>query len=63
MAAKYGGKGAALASAHKMARIIYKMLSDKEEFNLQILEDANQTYRARKIKYHEKQLERLKKVA
>ncbi|MDP1622300.1 MAG: IS110 family transposase [Bacteroidales bacterium] len=63
MSAKYGGKGAALASAHKMSRIIYKMLKAKVEFNFQMLADADQKYRERKIKHLEKLLQQLKKVA
>ena len=42
MSAKYGGKGASLASAHKMARVIYKMLLNKVEFDVQMLVDADQ---------------------
>ena len=63
MSAKYGGKGAALASAHKMARIIYKMLKDKVEFNFQMLADADQKYREKRISHLEKLLEQLKKAA
>jgi hypothetical protein len=63
MSAKYGGKGAALASAHKMSRIIYKMLKDKVEFDFQMLADANQKYREKRIKHLEKLLEQLKKAA
>jgi transposase len=63
MSAKYGGKGAALASAHKMSRIIYKMLKDKVEFNFQMLADANQKYREKKIKHLEKLLAQLKNAA
>jgi transposase len=63
MSAKYGGKGAALASAHKMSRIIYKMLKDKVEFNFQMLADADQKYREKRIRHLEKLLEHLKKAA
>jgi len=63
MSAKYGGKGAALASAHKMSRIIYKMLKNKVEFDFKLLEDADQKYREKRIKNLEKLLEQLKKVA
>jgi transposase len=63
MSAKYGGKGASLATAHKFARIIYRMLSKKEEFNIQILFDSQKKHRELKIKQLESQLARLKKVA
>jgi hypothetical protein len=63
MSAKYGGKGAALASAHKMSRIIYKMLKDKIEFDFQMQVDANQKYREKKIKHLEKLLAQLKNAA
>jgi len=63
MKSKYGGKGAALATAHKLARIIYKMLETKEEFSHEILIESQKKYREIKIKQLEKQLERLKKVA
>jgi transposase len=63
MKSKYGGKGAALATAHKLARIIYKMLETKEEFSYELLVESQKKYREIKIKQLEKQLERLKKVA
>jgi transposase len=63
MSAKYGGKGASLATAHKLARIIYKMLENKEEFNDQVLIESQQKYRENKIKQLERQLARLKKAA
>lgn len=45
MSSKYGGKGASLASAHKLSRIIYKMLLDKIEFNFQMLVESQKKYR------------------
>lgn len=63
MSAKYGGKGAALASAHKMSRIIYKMLSDRVEYDSNMLFDADQKYREKKIKHLEKLLAQLKKAS
>jgi transposase len=63
MKSKYGGKGAALATAHKLARIIYKMLEKKEEFSYDLLVESQNKYREIKIKQLEKQLERLKRVA
>ena len=63
MKSKKGGKGAALATAHKLARIIFKMLETKEEFSYDLLIESQKKYREIKIKQLEKQLERLKKVA
>jgi len=63
MSAKYGGKGASLATGHKISRIIFKMLETKQEFNFQMLIESQQKYRGTKIKQLEKQLARLKKVA
>lgn len=63
MSSKYGGKGASLASAHKLSRIIYKMLLEKIEFNFQILVESQQKYRDKRIKQLEQQLAKLKKAA
>jgi transposase len=63
MSFRYGGKGASLATAHKLARIIYTMLDRKQEFNFQMLIESQQKYREIKIKQLEKQLSRLKNVA
>jgi transposase len=63
MKSKYGGRGAALAAAHKLARIIFKMLETKEEFSYDMLIESQKKYREIKIKQLEKQLERLKKAA
>jgi transposase len=63
MSSKYGGKGASLATAHKLARIIYKMLETKQEFNFDLLAESQKKYREIKIKQLEKQLERLKRAA
>jgi transposase len=63
MRAKYGGKGAALASAHKLSKIIFTMLKDKKEFDIKMVFDSQEKYRERKIKQLEKQLAKLKRVA
>ena len=63
MSAKYGGKGAALATAHKISRIIFTMLVNKSEFDFHMLADSDQKYRDKKIKHLEKLLEKLKKAA
>lgn len=63
MKSKYGGKGASLATAHKLARIIFKMLETKEEFNYEMLIESQNKYREKKIRQLEMQLARLKKAA
>jgi hypothetical protein len=63
MSSKYGGKGASMATAHKLARIIYKMIEKKQEFDFNMLVESQQKYRENKIKQLEKQLARLKNVA
>ena len=63
MRAKLGGKGAALAMSHKLSRIIYTMLKNKTEYNIEIITDSQKKWREAKIKRLEKQLEKLKKAA
>jgi len=63
MKAKFGGKGAALAMAHKLSRIIYTMLKNKTEYNAEIITGNQKKWREQKIKRMEKQLEKLKKTA
>ena len=63
MRAKLGGKGAVLATAHKMARIIYTMLLNKTEYNCEIMSENQQLVKENKIKNLENQLERLKNAS
>lgn len=63
MSYKYGKKGASVAAAHKLARIIYTMLDKKQEFSLDLLIDSQQKYKEEKIKQLERQIARLKKAA
>jgi len=63
MSSKYGGKGASMATAHKLARIIFTMLEKKQEFDFNMLVASQQKYREMKIQQLEKQLARLKKAA
>jgi len=63
MRSKLGGKGAALAMAHKLSRIIYTMLKNKKEYDSTKITMDKQIYTAQKIKRLEKQLEKLKSVA
>lgn len=63
MRAKLGGKGAVIAMAHKLARIIYTMIKTQTEYNAEIIANDQTEFRERKIKRLEKQLEKLKNVA
>ena len=63
MRGRLGGKGAALTTAHKLARIIYSILLNKTEYNPGMLIDNEEKVKAEKIKKLEKQLARLKHAA
>jgi transposase len=63
MRAKLGGKGAVLATAHKLARIIFAMLKDKKEYNPEILNESQAQFNIKRIKQLEKQLAKLKQAA
>jgi len=60
MKSRLGKKGGVVATAHKLSRIIYTMLKDKTEYNPDILVQNNEKWKAKKIKYLEKQLYLLK---
>ena len=60
---KIGGKGAVVATAHKMARIIYTMLLKKTEYNEDMVMGKKDKVKEDKIKKLEKLLDRLKKAA
>ena len=61
--ARLGGKGAAIATAHKLARIVYTMLSKKTEYNKDMISKNQENLKEQKIKKLEKLLERLKNAA
>lgn len=63
MRARLGGKGAALATAHKLARIIYTMLLKKTEYNSGMIVENQEKIKEEKIRKLEKQLACLKQVA
>lgn len=58
-----GGKGAVIATAHKMSRIIYHMISKQVELDLNKVTDTSEQARTKKIIQLEKQLEKLKKAS
>lgn len=61
--ARLGGKGAVLATAHKLARIIYVMLKENKEFNPEMLIESQEKFKQNRIRQLEKQLAKLKKQA
>lgn len=63
MKAKGGNKYAVIATANKIAKIYYKMVRYKQEFNPMELEAYQQKYRQSKIAYLERKLSQLKKDA
>lgn len=63
MRSKLGGKGAALTTAHKLARIIYTMLLKKIEYNPGMIFENQEKMKEEKIKKLEKQLSRLKQAS
>jgi transposase len=63
MKARLGGKGAAITTGHKLARIIYTMMIKKTEYNIELIINNQAKYREEKIKKLEKQLTRLKQAS
>lgn len=63
MRAKLGGKGAVLATAHKLARIIFAMLKNKKEYSPETLNEAQVQFNIKRIKQLEKQIVKLKQAA
>jgi len=63
MRARLGGRGAALATAHKQSKIIYAMLLRKTEYNPGMIAENQEKTKEEKIKKLEKQLARLKQAA
>jgi transposase len=63
MRGKLGGKGAVVATANKMARIIFTMLKDKKQYDVSIYEKAQQNFKAKQIRFYEKKIAELKKSA
>jgi transposase len=63
MRARLGGRGAALTTAHKLARLIYTMLLNKSEYKPGMMVDNQEKLKEAKIKNLEKQLARLKQAA
>lgn len=63
MKSRLGKKGGVVATAHKLARIIYTMIKDKQPYNNETINSEQLKWKQRRIQHLEKQLEQLKKVA
>jgi transposase len=62
MKSRLGKKGGVVATAHKLAKIIYVMIKEQREYNPEILIKNQEGLRLKRIKFLEKQIEQLKKV-
>ena len=62
MKSRLGKKGGVVATAHKLARIVYTMIKEKKEYDPKILMENNEVWKVKRIKYLEKQLDHLKKA-
>jgi len=60
MKSRLGKKEAVVATAHKMARIIYIMIKEKKSYNQETIAKNQLEWKEKKIKYLEKQLYQLK---
>jgi transposase len=63
MRAKLGGKGAVLATAHKLARIIYTMMLKKTEYKVEMMIENHEKYKEEKIKKLENIITKLKQAS
>lgn len=62
MKSRLGKKEGVVATAHKMARIVYTMIKDKRSYNHELMANNQKVWKEKRIKYLEKQLDQLKKA-
>jgi len=60
MKSRLGKKAGVVATAHKLARIVYTMIKEKRSYNHEIMANNQEIWREKRIKYLEKQLDQLK---
>lgn len=60
---RIGAKAAKCAMARKLAIIYYHMVTKKEAFNVELFEQHQASFKEKRIKFLEKQLSEMKKVA
>lgn len=63
MKARVGKKGGVVATAHKLARIIYTMIQQQQPYDPSLLVQSQEKWKLNRISRLEKQLEKLKKAA
>lgn len=63
MKSRLGKRGGVVATAHKLARIVYTMLQEKQPYKPELIVKSRDEWKQKRIKYLEKQLEQLRKVA
>ncbi len=63
MRSKIGKKGAVVASAHKLSKIIYTMIVDQREYDQNILVEQQTKWKQRRVWYLERQLEQIKNAS
>lgn len=63
MRSRIGKKGAVVAGAHKLARIIYTMMKEQQPYNPEKITVEKQKWKDKQIKRLESQLEKLKNTA
>lgn len=63
MKSRLGGKGAVVASAHKLARIIYYLIQNQQEYDSTIIIEKQIAWKQKRIENLEKQLSKLKGAA
>lgn len=63
MRSRIGKKGAVVASAHKLSKIIYAMIRNQKEFDDKIFTNNQEKIKEQRIRYLEKQLQKLKQAA
>lgn len=62
MKAKLGKRGGNVASAHKLAKIVYAMLKNKTQYNPELELRYQQKWKEKRIAYLQKQLDKLKEA-
>ena len=63
MKGRLGGKGAVVATANKMSRIIYTMLSERKQYDESLYQKTQADLKAKQIKFYEKKIADLQKAA
>jgi len=62
MKSRLGKKAGVVATAHKLARIVYTMIKEKLSYNQEITANNQEIWREKRIKHLEKQLDQLKRA-